>query len=125
MPTNPDRIYIGRRKPGEPKDSSGEADVFVKEGSLTRELRLEPSLAVRSHSPTGFSWGYGGSGPAQLALAILLDYYGDTDFALKYYQSFKWIAVAKWPASQDWAITGAEIEAAIRAIQAKEAKTPA
>lgn len=36
--------------------------------------RLEPgpSLRIRNHSPTGFSWGYGGSGPSQLALAILL-----------------------------------------------------
>src|SRR5512135_81505 len=25
------------------------------------------------HSPTGFSWGYGGSGPADLALSILRD----------------------------------------------------
>ena len=28
------------------------------------------SLAVRNHSPTGPAWGYDGSGPAQLALAI-------------------------------------------------------
>ena len=26
------------------------------------------SLTVRNHSPTGPAWGYGGSGPAQLAL---------------------------------------------------------
>ena len=26
------------------------------------------------HSPTGFSWGYGGSGPADLSLSILADY---------------------------------------------------
>jgi hypothetical protein len=25
-----------------------------------------------THSPTGFSWGYGGSGPSQLAFAILM-----------------------------------------------------
>ena len=30
------------------------------------------SCKVYNHSPTGFSWGYGGSGPSQLALAILL-----------------------------------------------------
>lgn len=38
-----------------------------------QELPLEPSLKVCNHSPTGFEWGYSGSGPAQLALAILLD----------------------------------------------------
>lgn len=28
------------------------------------------------HSPTGFETGYGGSGPSDLALSILLDYFG-------------------------------------------------
>lgn len=28
---------------------------------------------VANHSPTGHEWGYGGSGPAQLALDLLLD----------------------------------------------------
>lgn len=37
-----------------------------------RPLAVEPSLRIRNHSPTGFAWGYNGSGPAQLALAILL-----------------------------------------------------
>lgn len=31
-------------------------------------------LNVRNHSPDGFNWGYGGSGPSQLALAILIDH---------------------------------------------------
>jgi hypothetical protein len=31
------------------------------------------------NSPTGFGWGYGGSGPAQLALALLADSLGDND----------------------------------------------
>jgi len=30
---------------------------------------LNPRLDLYNHSPTGFEWGYGGSGPAQLALA--------------------------------------------------------
>src|SRR5262249_10364987 len=48
-------------------------------------LRLE----VRAHSPTGFAWGYGGSGPAQLALALLVDATGDAETALQHYQTFK------------------------------------
>ena len=48
-----------------------------------------PSLALRNHSPTGFAWGYGGSGPAQLALALLL-HITDKEMALEHYQSFKW-----------------------------------
>lgn len=59
-------------------------------------LRPEASLRIRNHSPDGFNWGYGGSGPAQLALAILLKYM-DIDNAQKYYQGFKWQVVARWP----------------------------
>lgn len=44
------------------------AEVFVGD----EQVNLYESLAVRNHSPTGFAWGYAGSGPAQLALAILL-----------------------------------------------------
>jgi hypothetical protein len=32
---------------------------------------------VAVHSPTGFEWGYGGSGPADLALSILADHFGE------------------------------------------------
>lgn len=35
------------------------------------EHRLDLHLHLFPHSPSGFAWGYGGSGPAQLALAIL------------------------------------------------------
>lgn len=36
------------------------------------ELTPEESQKFRNHSPDGFNWGYYGSGPAQLALAIVL-----------------------------------------------------
>lgn len=36
-------------------------------------LDLIPSLKFRRHSPTGFDWGYRGSGPSQLAFAIMLE----------------------------------------------------
>ena len=34
------------------------------------DLLVTPSLALRNHSPTGFAWGHGDSGPAQLAPAL-------------------------------------------------------
>jgi len=52
------------------------------------ELHPEKSQKLYNHSPDGFNWGYGGSGPAQLALAILLEYY-NAEIARKYYQDFK------------------------------------
>lgn len=59
-------------------------------------LRPDVSLKFRNHSPDGFNWGYGGSGPAQLALAILLKYMSPEE-AIIHYQDFKWNWVAKLP----------------------------
>jgi hypothetical protein len=59
-------------------------------------LDLAESLKVWKHSPTGFAWGYGGSGPAQLALAILLRFV-DAGTASRLHQQFKWDHVARWP----------------------------
>jgi len=74
-----------------------------------KRLPLEPSLKLRNHSPTGFSWGYGGSGPAQLALALLLDATTIPETALQYYQEFKFEVVAGWPGSGSWVIWRSEI----------------
>ena len=59
-------------------------NVTVRVGGKPLPLRLD----LINHSPGGFEWGYGGSGPGQLALAILADCCGD-EYALKYYQDFK------------------------------------
>lgn len=78
-------------------------DVFVDGKSLSPN----ESLKFRNHSPNGFNWGYGGSGPSQLALAILLDFKG-REYAEKYYMQFKWDFVSKW--NDSWSITGDEID---------------
>jgi hypothetical protein len=54
-----------------------------------REILPERSLVVRNHSPTRFAWGYGGSGPAQLALALLLEI-TTKEMAFLWYQEVKW-----------------------------------
>lgn len=68
----------------------------------TREVYLngkfldpKPSQKFRNHSPDGFNWGYGGSGPAQLALAIMLKLTGKSDG----YQDFKFKVIANLPQS--------------------------
>jgi hypothetical protein len=70
---------------------------------------LNPRLDLRKHSPNGFEWGYGGSGPTQLALAILADHLGDDEKALQLYQLFKWQVVAFLP-HQSWILTSNEVE---------------
>lgn len=59
------------------------------------ELAPQRSQELRSHSPCGFAWGYGGSGPGQLALALLLHFSNDEEFSLRFYQTFKWDVVSK------------------------------
>lgn len=64
--------------------------VFV-DGNL---ITPQESFKYRNHSPDGFNAGYVGSGPAQLALAILLEV-SDAATAQRYYQRFKWHFLAK------------------------------
>jgi hypothetical protein len=61
-----------------------------------RELSAERSQAIVNHSPTGFSWGFGGSGPAQLALALLLEL-TTKEMAMLWYQDVKWHIITKLP----------------------------
>lgn len=63
----------------------------VRHQSDGKDSILDPgrSQKVWNHSPDGFQWGYGGSGPAQLALAILLDVTGDEDLSVRLHQDFK------------------------------------
>ena len=65
-------------------------------------LSPEASLKVRNHSPTGFSWGYNGSGPAQLALALLLQAGVAEERAVQLYQKFKEERIAPLDRLQDF-----------------------
>ena len=58
------------------------------------ELDIAPSLKLKRHSPGGFQWGYCGSGPAQLALAVLQKLFGNKA-ALAIYQDFKQNVIAR------------------------------
>lgn len=77
------KVYVGRRT------SAGCVVTVQGISSPNGPKALDPRFDVRSHSPDGFEWGYGGSGPAQLALAILCDHLGDSAEAQAWYQAFK------------------------------------
>lgn len=75
---------------------------------VTRQAgtKVEPlhwRLDLWNHSPSGLEWGYHGSGPAQLALAILADALGDDDAATALYQWFKRDVVSRL-AHDQWII---------------------
>ena len=72
--------------------------LFVEyENGFESEIEIKRSADLRNHSPTGFNWGYGGIGPAQAALAILLEVCNDDVIAMAHYQDFKWEYIAKAP----------------------------
>ena len=80
---------------------------------------LDPRLDLHNHSPNGFEWGYGGSGPAQLALALVTDHLADPGRALALYQDFKREVVVSLPHA-GWTLTSADIERALRKIQSAQ-----
>lgn len=74
---------------------------------------LDPRTDLANHSPTGFSWGYAGSGPSQLALAIAADLYGD-ERALEVYQDLKHGLVADADGDARFVATEERVEGAVR-----------
>jgi hypothetical protein len=80
------------------------------------DRELDPALRCRRHSPTGLEWGYEGSGPAQLALALCLDALGDEDEALDIYQAFKRRVVSRLP-HEGWTLTQEQVAAAVARIR--------
>lgn len=123
------KSYVGERR----RDG---AHVFVREGARERPLEHH----VR-HSPGGMEWGYAGSGPAELARCILIDYFGPEAvcaeceggwiesaegrercwhcagevFSLPVsYQEFKFEFIASLAQGSDWEISAGEIEQWVR-----------
>ena len=76
---------------------------------------LDPRLELKSLCSDGFEWGYGGSGPAQLALALLVDHLKDSRKALALYQPFKWRVIASLP-HNGWVLTEEQIRRALRSL---------
>ncbi len=106
--------YFGHRR-------SGKAQVY-RRARLSSESGplLAPQLGVHSHSSSELDWGYAGSGPDQLSLAILIDYLGDVTEAEDLYQDFKSIVVAHLP-EEEWTLSSEEIRAALKGIRAQRA----
>jgi hypothetical protein len=77
---------------------------------------LNPRLDLWNHSQTGFEWGYAGSGPAQLALALLADCLGDEQEALEWHQDFK-SAVVAGLLYAGWTLTEEEIRDTVAAFE--------
>jgi len=78
---------------------------------------LPEHYEVKRFTKFGFEWTYEGDSPRQLALAILVDRLGDNDRALRLTEPFMKAVVANL--DNDWQLTGAEIDAAIRGLEGR------
>jgi hypothetical protein len=78
-------------------------DVFVIDGEKQYFL---PKYDPMNHSPDGFEWGYGGSGPACLASSLARDATGCNCN----YQSLKWSLVTRL-GKDAWVVTEDDIRA--------------
>lgn len=109
----PIKIYRGYSEDG--GSAMGPEAVFIEaeDGAITR-LKHEVH-----HSPDGFSWGYGGSGPADLARSLLADYLGYVP-PPAVYQEFKRQYVARWEQGKPWQLSSAAIEAWLAQSDHKE-----
>ena len=83
---------------------------------------LPEHYEVKRFTRYGFEWTYEGDSPQQLALAILVDYLGDRDEAIRLSAPFMKTVVANL--DNDWHLTGAEVEAALRDLQGKPSGSP-
>ena len=105
-----DVVYVGYRRQGR---------VIVEKRPDQEQLTPERSHELVNHSPSGFEVGYCGSGPAQLALALLLDYTDDEGVALAEYMEFKAKVVSQLECTEPdgcWRLTGREIDASLREL---------
>lgn len=88
---------------------------------------LPPRNDLRNHSPGGLSWGYAGSGPAQLALALLAHHFSLSDTqeladlkALTLYQAFKEKLIASLP-EEGWQLSSYVVADTVQLIVKDEA----
>lgn len=112
--------YLGYRQMQQGNDGvpvSCRCVVTVETNGRKRPLRLR--LDIRNHSPDGFEWGYGGSGPAQLALALVADCCGRADTVPAIYQRVKRL-IAGLP-KEGWILTEEQVRRVVEAARTEAA----
>ena len=70
-----------------------EEDVICKrieiDTNFTKKIMVNVPHEITRKSPTGFEWGYGGSGPSDLALNILYDFTKNKDIAVRIFKNIE------------------------------------
>lgn len=97
------QMYVGTVIVYDPSQQAQAWKVTVFDNAGARPLELH-----ERHSPDGHTWGYGGSGPAQLALDLLWDVTGSEPDRIVY-QTFMRQVVARWGKDVDWQMSAGKI----------------
>lgn len=79
--------------------------------------RLDEHYGIKRFTTWGFEWTYEGPSPQQLALAVLVEHLKDSERAIRLSGPFMRKVVANL--DNDWALTGADIDAALNEIEGK------
>jgi hypothetical protein len=126
------RLYVVQREIPEPDEMRLRAAPLSPRASKPEVVRAYAQLPDGStrhvhhhvlHSPTGFEFGYQGSGPTELARCLLIDWFGVEDQAAQVqlrlpvdYHEFATAFIAPVPRSRRrWHITASQIQAWMRA----------
>ena len=99
------------------REENTEQRVFVVEDGGERELENVRTM----QSPSGFSWGYSGSGPTALAYSILHDFFG-SDATPAAALVFRTELLATLDQNAPFRITGEQIRAWDEAVRVKREK---
>lgn len=95
------RTYMGTRVHG--REPRSVPIIYISDVADDGISKTTPLKHFCRHSPDGFEWGYGGSGPSDTALSIMVNYFnhrgmenavGRADLC---YQDFKWEFIANAP----------------------------
>jgi hypothetical protein len=109
----PLKTYTGYRLPGKEVTAAKALVTVHQQGQPPRPL--DPRLDLRMHADS-FNWGYAGSGPAQLALALAADVLGDDDAAQEVHQKLKNKVIAALP-KDGWSLSETQLRLAFADIQ--------
>ena len=74
--------------------------------------RLDEHYEIKRFTKYGFEWTYEGASPQQMALAVLFDYLGDKERAVRLSEPFMRQIVANF--DNDWTLRGDDIDAFLR-----------
>lgn len=94
------------------RDENGDANLFDEQVFVVRDGRvrfLDPRYDLEKFSLDGLSWGYAGSAPSQLAIAMLMEVLGDWKRVKGLYPRFHDHFVMKLPKNANWTADGSDI----------------